>query len=85
MKPGMGGTTGKYSAVAKLDVLLEEEPSPTPEVAAIWADVLAQGVFAEDILTYALLRLVKGHMAERESDIVCAASQVRVSHAERSS
>ncbi|KAM5535320.1 hypothetical protein V8D89_011005 [Ganoderma adspersum] len=73
----MGGTTRKHSVVAKLDVLLEEEPSPTPEVAAIWADVLAQGVLAEDILTYALLRQVKRHVGE--GDTVCAATSTQAS------
>ncbi|KAM5535318.1 hypothetical protein V8D89_011003 [Ganoderma adspersum] len=69
----------KHSVVAKLDVLLEEEPSPTPEVAAIWADVLAEGVLAEDIITYALLRQVKKHMVATRNEsklVVCAAAQV---------
>ncbi|KAM5536483.1 hypothetical protein V8D89_009919 [Ganoderma adspersum] len=68
----------KHLVVAKLDVLLEEEPSPTPEVAAIWADVLAEGVLAEDIITYALLRQVKKHMVATRNEsklVVCAAAQ----------
>lgn len=77
MKSGVGGASRKHSVVAKLDVLLEEEPSPTPEVAAIWADVLALGVFAKHILTYALLREVKRHVAENET--VCAATSTKVS------
>ncbi|KAM5536480.1 hypothetical protein V8D89_009916 [Ganoderma adspersum] len=76
----MGGTTRKHSVVAKLDVLLEEEPSPTPEVAAIWADVLAQGVFAEDILTYALLRQVKRHVGE--GDMASSPGSLRSSTSE---
>ena len=56
-----------HSVVAKLDVLLEEEPSPTPAVAAVWADVLSEGVLAEDIITYALLRQVKRHMVANET------------------
>ena len=51
------------SVVAKLNVLLKNKPSPTPKLAAIWANVLAEGVTPADILTYALLRQVKRHMA----------------------
>ncbi|PIL29568.1 hypothetical protein GSI_08204 [Ganoderma sinense ZZ0214-1] len=73
--------TRSDSVVAKLDVLLEEEPGPTPEVAAIWADVLSEGVMAEDIITYALLRQAKRHLAESEMGckVARAASPARPS------
>lgn len=65
--------------VAKLGVLLEEEPSPAPEVAATWAEVLAEGVVPEDILTYALLRRVKRDMEGENVDVYHqAVAQVRL-------
>ncbi|KAM5535322.1 hypothetical protein V8D89_011007 [Ganoderma adspersum] len=60
---GMGTSTAAmdpdHSVVARLDTMLAREPTPTPEVARIWADVLAQGVRPEDVLVYALLRQAK--------------------------
>ena len=44
------------AVVQKLDVLLWEEPDPTEEVAAIWADTLGEGTTAQQILTYAFLK-----------------------------
>ncbi|KAI1786142.1 hypothetical protein LXA43DRAFT_1065299 [Ganoderma leucocontextum] len=64
-----------HSVAAKLDILLEAEPSPTPEVAMIWADVLSEGVAPKDILTYALHRQVKSHLAESQNIHDHAAAQ----------
>ncbi|KAM5536478.1 hypothetical protein V8D89_009914 [Ganoderma adspersum] len=66
---GMGTSTAAtdsdHSVVARLDTMLAREPTPSPEVARVWADVLAQGVRPEDVLVYALLRQAK-YIAERE-------------------
>ncbi|KAM5535355.1 hypothetical protein V8D89_011040 [Ganoderma adspersum] len=44
------------SVTHKLNVLLDDEPDPSPEVVEVWADSLGNGVVAEHILTYAFLR-----------------------------
>ena len=44
------------SVVSKLDILLQDDPDPSPEVAEIWAEGLRDDVVPEDILTYAFLR-----------------------------
>ena len=41
-----------------LEVLLAEEPNPSHELAAIWADRVGHGIQTGDILTYARLRTV---------------------------
>ncbi|OSD01456.1 hypothetical protein PYCCODRAFT_1436386 [Trametes coccinea BRFM310] len=47
------------SVVAKLDVLLNETPEPSAELARIWANRLGRGVAPEDILTYADLKRIQ--------------------------
>ena len=44
------------SVVSKLDILLQDDPDPPPEVAEIWAEGLGVDVVPEHILTYAFLR-----------------------------
>ncbi|KAM5536472.1 hypothetical protein V8D89_009908 [Ganoderma adspersum] len=44
------------SVTHKLNILLDDEPDPSPEVVEVWADSLGNGVVAEHILTYAFLR-----------------------------
>ncbi|KAI0690497.1 hypothetical protein C8T65DRAFT_97420 [Cerioporus squamosus] len=43
------------SIESRLDVLLRENPNPSPEVAGIWAEKLGAGTAPEHILTYAFL------------------------------
>ena len=48
--------TAPDSVIRKLNVLLDDDPDPSPEVVEVWADSLGNGVVAEHILTYAFLR-----------------------------
>lgn len=48
-------THGQPSKVDMLDVLLRDDPNPSPEVAEIWAERLGNGMTVEQIITYALL------------------------------
>ena len=48
-------THGQPSQVDMLDVLLRDDPNPSPEVAEIWAERLGNGMTVEQIITYALL------------------------------
>ena len=56
------------SVVSKLDVLLQDDPDPSPEVAEIWAEGLGDDVVPEHILTYAFLR--RASMIENTSNEV---------------
>ncbi|KAJ8502317.1 hypothetical protein ONZ51_g63 [Trametes cubensis] len=46
----------EMSVLAKLDVLLTETPHPTDDVVKIWATRIGNGVWPEDIKTYAALK-----------------------------
>lgn len=47
------------SILPKLDILLEDTPSPPLEVAKIWASRLGGNVQLNDIITYADLKLAR--------------------------
>ncbi|KAI1782082.1 hypothetical protein LXA43DRAFT_1053300 [Ganoderma leucocontextum] len=49
------------SVLSKLNVLLDDEPDPSPEVVEIWAESLGHAVVPEHILTYAFLRRADNH------------------------
>ncbi|PIL27939.1 transcription factor [Ganoderma sinense ZZ0214-1] len=78
------------SVIQKLNVLLNDEPDPSPEVVEVWAESLGSGVVAQHILTYAFLRRAttrgeaetqaespkQGHRAETSAARQEAGSQV---------
>lgn len=47
------------SILPKLDILLDDTPSPPLDVAKIWASRLGSNVQLNDIITYADLRLAR--------------------------
>lgn len=49
-----------------LEVLLKDDPNPSPEVAEIWAERLGGGVTVEQVITYAFLHPRRS--AQREGD-----------------
>ena len=58
----------RVAVAAKLDVLLGDVPSPSLEVAEIWAEKLGAGMSAQDIVSYA-----QAKQAQAQGDAATAA------------